>query len=501
MRILIDTNILIGLEDNKIIEKSFANFYRLAIQNSCNLLYHPKAIPLDISRDKNQERKEIINSKLLKYEILEDFAKPSKDFISNLKNSKINDEIDNKQIYQVYKNYVDLFVTQDMGIHKNAKKIGLSKKVLTIKQALEHLESLFTFQIPHHPILEEHSIRKIENKFNDTFFDSLRADYGEEQFNNWLKKCARKNRKCYTLIVDDKIEAILIYNIENIEDHQLPDIYNTALKICTLKVNSTTFGLKLGELFLKKMFELAINRKINTLYLTVYEKQEQLINLLKKFGFYKSKFKNSQGLIELRMIKNLNPDEINIEKNSILTHPFYSDRKEYKKYAVPIQPNFYIKLFKDGTLRQPGLFDQTFDSINEIEGNTIIKAYVCNSQIKRLKEGDILLFYCSKTSQVIEPVGILETASIICNFDDLLEIVKKKTVFPREELLKLFSKKQEVHVITFRLITYLKKQIGLKKIKNIASFKNKIQTITELKESDYIILKNEGYFDERYIIN
>ena len=64
-----------------------------------------------------------------------------------------------------------------------------------------------------------------------------------------------------------------------------------------------------------------------------------------------------------------------------------------------------------------------------------------------------------------------------------------------------FSEKEQLHVITFRLVTYLKRKIGLKKIKEIKSFKNKIPTITELKEVDYIKLKNEGYFDERYIIN
>ena len=35
----------------------------------------------------------------------------------------------------------------------------------------------------------------------------------------------------------------------------------------------------------------------------------------------------------------------------------------------------------------------------------------------------------------------------------------------------------------------------------IPSFKNKIQTITRLKEADYQQLKNEGYFDRRYIID
>ena len=69
------------------------------------------------------------------------------------------------------------------------------------------------------------------------------------------------------------------------------------------------------------------------------------------------------------------------------------------------------------------------------------------------------------------------------------------------ELKNWLKEKKELNVITFRLIAYLKKNISLQKIKEIGSFKNKIQTITELKEIDYIKLNNEGYFDKRYIIN
>lgn len=87
------------------------------------------------------------------------------------------------------------------------------------------------------------------------------------------------------------------------------------------------------------------------------------------------------------------------------------------------------------------------------------------------------------------------------DFDELSKIVSKKTVFSQNDLLKMLEEKGELHVITFRLITYLNKKIRLKKIKQIESFKNKIQTITKISEDDYLLLKNEEYFDKRYIIN
>lgn len=501
MRILIDTNILINLEDNKIINKHFSEFYRLAITNNCNVLYHPNAIPIDISRDKDSDRKEIIKSKLKKYEKLKDYSEPTLEFSNHIGGKKINDEIDNRQLFQLFKGYVDVFVTQDNGIHKNAKKIGIQAKVLNVEQILYLLEEQFTIKIPTHPILKEHSIREIEHQFNSPFFDSLREDYGGEIFNNWLTKCLTKNRKCYTLIVDNELQAILIYNIESVDEHQLTNIFEKALKICTLKVSDTAFGIKLGELFLNKMFEYCINQKINHLYLTVYEKQEHLINLLETFGFYKIEFKNKQGLIEIQMIKCLDKKQIHPTENSINIHPFYIDNPTISKFAIPIRPDYYSNLFKDGQLRVPTLFDTSPDSVNEIQGNTIIKAYISNSKIKNLKKGDLLFFYSSKINQEIEPVGILETIQIVKNFDELWKIVGKKTVFSQQQLIEKLEEKKELNVITFRQITYLKKKVKLSKIKELESFKNKIQTITKISETDYQELKNEKYFDQRYIID
>lgn len=503
MNILIDTNILIKLEDYKIVDYDFSLFYRLAVSNNCRILYHPKAISIDLENDIDSERKTITKSKLQKYEPLINYSEPTNDFLSQLRNKSTNDEIDNLQLFQLYKNYVDYFVTEDRGVHANAKKIGLQEKVLKVKDIRILLEDIFTIVIPFHPILKEHSIRKIEDKFNSTFFDSLRIDYGEQEFNEWLKKCAQEDRKCYSLTVDDDIQALLIYNLERIEDHRLKDIYENALKICTLKVSNTAFGIKLGELFLHKMFEYCIEQKINYLYLTVFEKQTHLIKLLNGFGFIRNYFVNKRGFTEIQMIKCLDKSKINQvnKQNKRENHPFYFDDIGVKKYVIPIQPQYYITLFKDGKLRQPTLFDLTEESINEIQGNTIIKAYISNSQTRKVQKGDLLFFYASQTNKVIEPVGVLETIQIVDNFDDLWKIVRGKTVFSQTDLNLMLDKKGKLNVITFRLITYLNKKIILSKIQELSSFRNNIQTITNISESDYLKLKNEGYFDGRYIID
>jgi ribosomal protein S18 acetylase RimI-like enzyme len=501
LKILIDTNILINLEDNKIIQKEFAEFYQIAISNKCSILYHPKAIPEDLSNDRDNDRREIILSKLAKYQKIQNFDLPTEEFLSEIGNTKSNDKIDNKQLYQVYVNYADYFVTEDRGIHSKAKRFNISAKVLKIEEALNFLEERYQIIIPTHPILRESSIRKIKHKFETSFFDSLREDYGKTAFNNWINKCATKDRKCYYLLVGDELRAILIYNEETVEDHRLNDVFQNALKICTLKVESSAFGIKLGELFLNKMFEYCINQDIGYLYLSVYEKQTHLIYLLEKFGFYKEEFLNGQGNKELKMIKRLVKSLVTDNENLLVNHPFYRDGADINKYVIPIQPQFYNTLFKDGKHRSPTLFDASPWSLNEIQGNTIIKAYISNSNIKKLSKGDILLFYSSKERKSIEPIGILEECQIVDNIDDLWDLVRKKTVFTRKQLESMLYEKKSLHVIVFRLITYMQKEVNLDRIKRIDSLKNKIQTITHLKQDDYKELKDEGYFDRRYIID
>jgi hypothetical protein len=501
VRILVDTNILINLEDNKVIDKLFSKFYNLAISNNCKIWYHPSAIPQDINRDKDDDRRNIILSKLDKYEKLGSPAELSPDFLNDCPNKKPNDICDNQQLYQLHKGYVDLFVTQDKGIHKKAQKLGIDSVCINIEQAVRFLADNYKIVIPKHPILSHQSIRALESEFSSDFFDSLRADYGAELFEKWLNKCVKENRQCYYVKSENNLLAILIYNEEKIEDHKIPNIYEKVLKICTLKVADSLFGLKIGELFLQKMFEYCLNQRLNYLYLTVYERQAHLISLLEKFGFKKDIFTNRQGLQEIRMIKLLNRSMINLSSNEIEYHPFYTDKSDIGKFVIPIQPGFYNALFKDGQLRTPTLFDQFSDSVNEIQGNSILKAYVSSSRQTNLKQGDILFFYASKKNQVIEPVGILESQQIVDDFDSLWDIVRKKTVFSPEQLREMLNDKGKLHVITFRLISYLSKPIKLKDIQTIESFKNKIQTITRIKEDDYLKLKADGYFDKCYIIN
>jgi len=163
MQLLIDTNILIHLEDNKVIDEQFAKFYQLAISNSHTIFYHPSCAK-DLRRDKDPARQEITLSKLQKYTPMPNPAILTEDFVNTVGQKKINDEVDNVQLFQVQKGYVDYFITEDKGIKDKANKINLSNKVLSIADGLLLLKQLHSLVIPHHPLLEECSVRDIESE-------------------------------------------------------------------------------------------------------------------------------------------------------------------------------------------------------------------------------------------------------------------------------------------------------------------------------------------------
>lgn len=139
MRLLIDTNILIHLEDNKVIDQQFALFYQMVVSNKHSLYYHSACIE-DLRRDKDVERQEITLSKLRKYSVMPNPGIPDEDFVEKVGQKKENDRIDNIQLFQVKKGYIDYFITEDKRIRDKALKVNLKERVLSIEEGLEMLK-------------------------------------------------------------------------------------------------------------------------------------------------------------------------------------------------------------------------------------------------------------------------------------------------------------------------------------------------------------------------
>ena len=192
MKFLLDTNVIINLEDDKELSIRFTRLLKLGTSNNHSFLIHP-ASKEDIRRDTNIQRKKITLTKLSKYAEIESPVKILSGLLPYIK--KLNDEVDFKLISQLQFGLVDYLVTEDKNLKKNASKVNLGNKILNPIEAYSLLIQKHTVIIPNHPVIHHGSTRDLLDVLSSPFFDSLRSDY---DFDNWfITKCVRDNRQCY----------------------------------------------------------------------------------------------------------------------------------------------------------------------------------------------------------------------------------------------------------------------------------------------------------------
>lgn len=456
MRILIDTNILIPLEDvNGVLDSAYSELFKIAIENKHQIIIHPASLE-DLQRDKNDDRRLSLLSKANKYHQLESPPYPYSTEISELglKESKPNDRVDNAILYAIYKSAAHILITEDRGIHKKAHQLGISDDVHYIQQALHFLKELHKISETKFPHIRHAPLYSIDH--NDIFFDSLRNGYGG--FDKWYKRCSAEGRKAWTVFSDkDELSAILIHKTEENEK-----VTNTGrvldgkiLKISTFKVSESARGRKLGELLLKKAFDHAFNNKYSYIYLTIREGyHDHLKDLCADFGFYTiGMCLENQDEVYVKDIPSSAPvKDLTAFEYYRFYNPFYICQ-EVSKYIIPIQPEYHGMLFPEIEHR-PKLFD-TDSSV----GNTIKKAYLSHSNIKTMRQGDLILFYRSDDKKAVTTLGIVERFEIEHDPDQIAKLVSKRTVYSSDEIAHM-CKDKDVKVILFRQIKHFSKHIS-----------------------------------------
>ena len=507
MRVLFDTNIIIYREDHTVLPASLQNLHKALNKSKVEILVHPKSLE-DIKRDSDEERRKISLSKINTYPSLETPPSHKKDLIF-LKlvgsETKINDEIDNAILYAVYKNAVDLLITEDKGVHKKAIRLEIKDRVLSIAEALE----IFEIRMRDEKIVVPNAMKEdfVYNlDINDSFFDSLKADYDEVKFVGWFEDASKEGRKCFVhRRPEGLIGALLIYKEENEPIDSDPVISaKRRLKLCTFKVSYV--GNKIGELFIKLAVEVCKKRNLNEMYLTLLpEKQDNLIDLIKEYGFKEvAKLNKTNEVVYLKhlivkeKIASFKPVEISRDY-----YPTFYDGSDVNKFIIPIRPKWHIRLFNDyhgkkAESRQLTLIEASGEFI--VEGNTITKAYLCNVKRNELREGSLVLFYRSKDEKCITSVGVVERVEQeLQNKEEIIRLVGKRTVYSIEEIEQLAKK--PTTVILFKWHLYLRNPLILGELINIGALKGAPQTITPISHEKYLMIKTRGLIDERYTAN
>ena len=504
MRILLDTNIIILREDNKVIKEDLQILMRVIQKLDYKILLHPKSIE-DINRDTDDHRRNITLSKFKTYDTLERAPDPKADlnFLGSIGSSKNeNDVIDDFLLYSVYRNAVTFLITEDFGIHKKAKRIKLSERILNIIEALDLFKKELPKEVILPPALQRTTMASLD--VHDPLFDTLREDYPD--FNDWYAKKSRKGRDCWVYIRNNgSLGAVLIYKFENeIVPSKPPLDKESRLKIATMKVSHV--GHKIGELLLKLSFELAIKNNIPEIYLTHFTREiDYLVDLIEDYGFKKVSIINrpwidipedvflKKIIIKEEDILNLTPIEI-----SKKFYPNLYDGTEVRKHIIPIQPLYFERLYTDFHRRQTTIDEHLGQFI--IEGNTIKKAYLSHSSSKKMNVGDILLFYRSEDVQSILSIGVIENVEYgMKEPTEILSMVGKRTVYTYAEIEEI--SKKATTVILFNHHFHFKKPVKYKKLLKEKILRGPPQSITEIEHEDYQKIKKIGGINERFTFN
>lgn len=447
-RILLDTNMLIYLLDNEVLDDKVAKITKsLYDSDKYSIVVHPKTLT-ETDKIKNEKKKSIFKSKLNVYNIIDNPPRITDEFNNLVGIKNENDKIDNEMLYAVYKNCVTFLITND----KELVKLNLGKRVLSIDDAIE------IFKEDEKVIIQTPVFIKQEYLYNlnleDEFFTSLRMDY--KGFDKWFKKKQRNNAQAYvTQDQQNRVTSFLMLKEEGKdEDYSSFDVPlkpARRLKVATFKVADT--GKKIGECFIKIMIKEAIEKNIDEIYVTTFERQESLIYLLKQYGFNLVTYKNttkSDDTVEREAIfvKNIK------DKSG---YPFVQlDNQDI--FIIPVQPKYHKLLFEEAEREFQISIDDT-QGINT-SANAIKKAFISNSKIKKIKPNDILLFYASHDKKAITTLGIVETTwNKFESQEEIFNIVRKRTAYNEDELQYVTSLDSLVimfkHCITFNTpITY-----------------------------------------------
>ena len=435
--ILLDTNILIYREGEKILEPDVQLLSRLLMDSmDYKLCVHPMSID-ELSKHKDERQRQVILSKVGIYKKLEDIPIVTQEFITKCeKNGNEHEYIDNNLLYTVYRNCVSYLITNDKGILKKSEKLGLSDKVLTISKALSLLSNKYDSILLKTPaIIKKEYLYNIDNE--DSFFDSLRQDY--KGFNDWLTKKKLKHEIARVTYKDNgKLGAFLMLKTEDEkEDYSsfdTPFQKGKRVKISTFKVEDN--GKSIGEAFIKIAIDYAIRKNIYEVYVTIFDKQDRLINLFKEYGF------------DLYTYKETQKQDGTFEKEGVYLKRMYFDKTNYPIIKLDEQDIYILSIQEEfGQMLFPDLFNNHQLSFYDLDGtstysNVIKKVYISKSKIKPMKKNDILVFYTSQIKKSIACVCVVDDAfraNEIESFDAFEKIVRRRTVYPSSYLKEAYE--------------------------------------------------------------
>lgn len=292
----------------------------------------------------------------------------------------------------------------------------------------------------------------------DPFFDSLRADYKE--FPEWFEKKARAGAKAYVI----RRAGVQGFMYLKSEDGPISDCtpalpVGKYLKVGTLKING--HGTRLGQRFIKKIFDHALHERVDGTYVTAFPGQERLLELLRTYGFRDFGMKSGPNGEELVLLKDFSCWHGDV----LLDYPRI-DTSGVRGYLLAIYPEYHTRFLPDSKLN-----NESFDIVADVShANSIHKIYLSGvAGTMRLRRGDLLVMYRTSDGKgpayyrsVATSIGVVEEVRSIGSFAtpaQFIKYVRPYSVYTTEQLSDRYATKKRHVIIKFTYNVALVKRI------------------------------------------
>jgi predicted nucleic acid-binding protein len=431
MKALLDTNIVIHREAAVIVHGNIG-----ALFSWLDKLGYEKCIhPLTVAEIRKHKDERVRNSFLAKMASYRELKAPASiqsaiQTLSDAQDQTESDRNDTRILNELYAARVDILITEDRALAKKAGVLGLGDRVFTIDSFLEKA-------IAEHPELVDYNVLSVKKTLvgrvdvSVPFFESFREEY--PNFDRWFN--GKSEEPAYVCYDGQRLVAYLFLKLE--DTHELYSNIEPAfapkrrLKIGTMKVALN--GYKIGERFLKIIFDNAIRQRVDEIYVTIFPRsveQVRLIQLLEDFGFRRHGQKNNEyGAEEVYtrdMTPHFKPDEPR------LSFPFVS--RNSPAYLLPIYPRYHTELLPDSILKTESPEDYQEHSPHR---NSIRKVYISRSIFRAVKPGDTIIFYRTggHYKSVVTTLGIVEAVHDRIETEaQFIRMCRKRSVFSDDEL-------------------------------------------------------------------
>jgi len=502
-RALLDTNIVIHREAATVVQPSIGRLFAWLDRLGYEKWIHPATVA-EIQQHADERVRRTFAAKLESYRVIQAPAPlaPPVEALSKELDTTPNDHNDTAILNELYGGRVDILITEDRGIARKAERLSVGPDVYTIDAFLEKAVAENP-ELLDYAVLAARRARFADVRLEDPFFDSFRADY--PGFDRWFNRKA--DETAYICYGDASLVAFLYLKVED-EREAYGDISpvfspKRRLKVGTFKVELN--GFKLGERFLKIVFDNAIRQRVDQVYVTIFlrsAEQERLAKLLEDFGFFLHGEKRNSYGSERVYVRDMLPAFNRADPK--LTFPYVS--RTSQAYLVPIWPEYHTNLLPDSILKTEKASEYVDNAPHR---NAIRKVYVSRSLNREMVKGDTLVFYRTGGyyESVVTTLGIVEDVHLnVASEQEFLRLCRRRSVFTDDQLREQWQYKPKwrpfivdfLYAYSFRKRPNLKELIENHVIKNVESVPRGFEPISP-DQFDTIIRLSKT--DARFIVD